>query len=117
MDKSTMDEKISYLSEACVGIRVELAGMKEVLGKLSSNQEDLIQLRERSMHLEQVQNKSEKIFDAIFTSIRELEQMRIESRIVALEESRKWIVITGAGAAVTIICGTIVAIVRKGLVF
>ena len=104
-----MNEKIHLLSEACVGIRTELSGMKDVLGKLSSNQEELIALRERSAHMEAFQRESKEVYNKIFEGLRNLEQMRIDSRLVALEDSRKWIIITGITTFITIISGAVLA--------
>ena len=106
------DEKIHFLREVCVGIKTELAGMKDVLGKLSSNQEELIALRERYMHMEQFQRDSKEVYNKIFESLRGLEQMRINDRLSALEDSRKWIIITGITFLLASISSIIMAILR-----
>ena len=115
LEINNMDEKIHLLREACVGIQTELCGMKDVLGKLSSNQEELIALRERYSHMEQFQRESKEVYNKIFESLRGLEHMRIDTRLTALEDSRKWMIVTGVSALLTIVTGAILAILRGAI--
>jgi hypothetical protein len=112
MSEVNMEEKIHLLREVCIGIQTELAGMKDVLGKLSSNQEDLIALRERYRFMEQFQRETKDVNNKIFSSLRSIEQMRINDRLLSLENSRKFLM---SGALLTIGCGTVLAIIKVAL--
>jgi hypothetical protein len=108
MSEINLEEKIHLLREACVGIQTELSGMKDVLGKLSSNQEDLIALRERYSFMEQFQRDTKEVNDEIFKSLRGIDQMRVNDRLVSLENSMKLLIssalcMVGGGAILAII--------------
>ena len=112
MSEENMEERLHLVREVCVGIKAELAGMKEVLGKLSSNQEDLIALRERYGFMEQFQRDSKDVNDKIFKSLRNIEQMRINDRLLSLENSRKLLI---SSALLTIGCGTALAVIKLAI--
>jgi len=107
-----MDEKVHMLREACVGIQTELSGMKEVLSKLSSNQDDLIALQERFKYTEQFQKDTRLVNDKIFKSLRGLENMRINERLQSLESSRRILI---SSALLTIGWGTALAIIKLAI--
>lgn len=112
MSEVNMDEKVHLLREVCIGIKTELSGMKEVLSKLSSNQEDLIALQERFRYTEQFQREAKDINNKIFQSLRGLENMQINDRLKSLEDSRKLLV---TSALLTIGGGTALAIIKLAI--
>lgn len=112
MSDTSMDERVHLLREVCIGIQTELSGMKEVLSKLSSNQDDLIALQERFKYTEQFQRDTKDVNNKIFQSLRGLENMRINDRLDSLESSRKVLI---TSALLTIGCGTALAVIRLAM--
>lgn len=97
-------ERLIKLGDACAGMKAELEGIKEILNTLSSNQSELIRIRERSIHLEEGFRFARKEHDGMFTSIRNLEGFRAKDRLEGLESNQRWMVIAILGA----VAGTII---------
>lgn len=93
-------ERLISLGNACAGMRAELEGIKEILTTLSSNQAELIKIREKSIHLEEGFRFARKEHDGMFTSIRGLEDVRAQDRIRSLESNQRWLVIAILGAVI-----------------
>lgn len=97
-------DRLIKLGDACAGMRAELEGIKEILNTLSSNQSELIRIREKSIHLEEGFRFARKEHDGMFASIRNLEKFRADDRLKGLESNQRWMVIAILGA----VAGTII---------
>ncbi len=100
-------ERLIKLGDACAGMRAELEGIKEILNTLSSNQAELIRIREKSIHLEEGFRFARKEHDKIFESLRDLESFRVGDRIKGLESNQRWIVL--------VILSTIIGVIIKSI--
>lgn len=101
-----VDNDIIELSATCREIKIELAGMKEILKTLTANQAELVKFGEKSLYFEKSLNDFKAGLDQLFGLVREIKDCRLEPRVRALEGNQKWVVITALGAVgITLIRG------------